>query len=380
MSHSSSRTHQTVPAYTAPHTVQLFLPHRLLSSQFRRPSSYDYNKPVSGGSHQAMGNVMEEGSSSARRGCFDNSLHQVPVQNNSNGSSPSISASTFARTQRQQPPSAVSSSPNGTSNTGRATAAPAFVRSPFFACNETSPDALPLASLRSAQTQSRLPPNTVARKVPQKDTVIRTPAAQSSQRVTKPKLKDKKPCHQLSRPNRTLASPTTTWKMPKEASQGFELSLSTMSLPAGSKRIATKKKEKLSVNTSVRLSRESTLRRDDKISSFEVTEDASEETETSTAMQATISRGQIRTRKHTHPPRPQFEYEMTPELDNIRHALGQEDWTVYLILTEQRELDEISEKEFEVQERRMFSVSDTRIRKKMRKMVVKQIVGLRSEE
>ncbi|KAL1602978.1 hypothetical protein SLS59_004634 [Nothophoma quercina] len=73
------------------------------------------------------------------------------------------------------------------------------------------------------------------------------------------------------------------------------------------------------------------------------------------------------------PQRPQSQYDerkVPTELDGIRHALGQHDWSEYVALVERLVSQEIDEKQFETSGRRIFYVIDARIRAKMEAMIL----------
>ena len=73
------------------------------------------------------------------------------------------------------------------------------------------------------------------------------------------------------------------------------------------------------------------------------------------------------------PQRPQSQYDerkVPTELDGIRRALGQHDWSEYVALVERLVSQEIDEKQFETSGRRIFYVIDARIRAKMEAMVL----------
>lgn len=74
-------------------------------------------------------------------------------------------------------------------------------------------------------------------------------------------------------------------------------------------------------------------------------------------------------------PQPRFEYDLKPQLENIKRAFGEDDWTTYVIEIEKHELGEIDDSEFKKQERRIFqSPSIPRLQKMIREMVVEKML------
>ncbi|KAF2623151.1 hypothetical protein BU25DRAFT_478746 [Macroventuria anomochaeta] len=169
--HLPSITVDTVPADSALQAAQIFSPHHSSNSQSVHRQIYGYNLPISGSPHPVMpphGNNPGGNPNSAHGVNSNSSPHSVFMQSNPHGSSPYILTPAFAQNHHEPPPSAAINSPRKRHDSAHNTATPACGN--FYSPSNTRTrsegsflDALPFASLPAAQTQSRLPPNTVAR-------------------------------------------------------------------------------------------------------------------------------------------------------------------------------------------------------------------------
>jgi hypothetical protein len=73
-------------------------------------------------------------------------------------------------------------------------------------------------------------------------------------------------------------------------------------------------------------------------------------------------------------PHPQFEYEVPNELESIHKALGEENWTNYIILMEQRCLKHITKAEFIAKSKCIFMVLNNKIRNRIESKIAKTMV------
>jgi hypothetical protein len=73
-------------------------------------------------------------------------------------------------------------------------------------------------------------------------------------------------------------------------------------------------------------------------------------------------------------PRTRYKYTVPTELESIQRALGEDSWTYYLILVEQKVLGEITEDGFFTQSKKLFDVFDDRLRNKIEREVTNEMV------
>ncbi|KAJ4991146.1 hypothetical protein SVAN01_03274 [Stagonosporopsis vannaccii] len=196
---------------------------------------------------------------------------------------------------------------------------------------------------QAVQTQSRLPPNSVARKAPRKGTFMSTPTVLGTPKVKKTRSENAKGSRQHIIPFDTSAPATAAQRTMKKGNPELEKQEADQSLTA--------------------MTSDLILQIDDKISTPSATTPSDVSSETQQEPQASVKY------------QPRFQYWLAPEMEGVKTALGLDNWTEYLILTEKRMRGEIMDKEFEVQERRLFQVSNVDIRRKIRDLVLQQTAG-----
>lgn len=240
------------------------------------------------------------------------------------------------------------------------------------------------ASVQATQTQSRLPPNTVARKAPRKATIIPAPAMQGSAKVAKPKPRETKNPRLTKTPKQTLRSLAVARKAAKEATPPPEAFGQSTSLPTGLRNAPTQETKKRKAAGAAPLALDANVKRVDKISTMSdsLSLDSYKEIRKELEPQATRSQAPKQPKNPVRPQRPQsrFEYSLIPQLESIKRAFGPDNWTEYIILVEKHELGEITDREFEVQEWRIFRVPSVGVRNKIQKLVLKQMMELKVEE
>src|SRR5690242_6101451 len=101
-----------------------------------------------------------------------------------------------------------------------------FVRPSANSCEKFALDASTLPPIQVVQTQSRLPPNSVARKAPRKGTSVSTPTVQSTPKVTKARSGNTKQRRQH------ITSTDTSFRTQKTPKQGnAEINSPVLSTP-----------------------------------------------------------------------------------------------------------------------------------------------------
>jgi hypothetical protein len=73
-------------------------------------------------------------------------------------------------------------------------------------------------------------------------------------------------------------------------------------------------------------------------------------------------------------PRTRYKYTVPTELESIQRALGEDSWTYYLVLVEQKVLGEITEDWLFTQSKKLFEVFDDRVRNKIEREVTNKMV------
>lgn len=189
-----------------------------------------------------------------------------------------------------------------------------------------------MAAMPATQTQSRLPPSTDARKAPRKATTP-IPAVPGSSHVTKPQ----------SKPGETKKHQRTNNNQPAS------------SCP---------------------------LKSVEKWRDAEAAAEAKAHSQKAVAVSAPSPRADPVPRPQ-RPKRPQskFKYGLTSELNGIKRALGENDWTEYVILVEKHESGKMDGGEFDKQERRTFQTPTIPGLQWMTKeLVVKQMIAAKAME
>ncbi|KAF3038672.1 hypothetical protein E8E12_007407 [Didymella heteroderae] len=213
-------------------------------------------------------------------------------------------------------------------------------------------------------TQSRLPPRTDARKAPRKATTT-TPATPGPSKVTKskPKAKDTKQAHGTNT-SKPTASASMAHKSVKEVREAAAAELKTRKprkplSEEKSKEYEALSKELLSDEVLAKIAAKCGKR------------------ESSPAPAPEPPNKQVPQSPRPQRPRSRFKYSLTPKLENIKRAFGEDDWTAYVTEVEKHELGEIHDSECEKQERRIFQTpSIPGLRMAIKRMVVEQMVDL----
>jgi hypothetical protein len=73
-------------------------------------------------------------------------------------------------------------------------------------------------------------------------------------------------------------------------------------------------------------------------------------------------------------PRTQYEYVVPDKLEGIQRALGDDNWTGYVVLVEQKVLEEITQEQFLAQSNEIFQAFDDRTRAKIERQVTNKMV------
>ena len=75
-------------------------------------------------------------------------------------------------------------------------------------------------------------------------------------------------------------------------------------------------------------------------------------------------------------PRPHYNYPPTKDIEGMQRLLGPDDWSEYLMLVELKEMGMITEAEYAMKSRRLFSVMDEATRRGIEKRMSKLVGGL----
>lgn len=277
----------------------------------------------------------------------DSAVHFV-AQSSESSSAPLVITSSSGRTQMPFSHDVVSGLPES---------GPLFVRPSANSSEQFALDASAFPPNQVVQTQSRLPPNSVARKIPRKGTFVSNPTVQSTPKDTKPRSGNAKQRRQYITSTDTSFR---TQRTPKQSNAGLNSPRLSTPLSGGLKIVVKEEVDK----SPTPLSPFADLKLEIKTS-----------TSSNTPLSAALTGKRRRYHKITTPVQPQsrLQYWLTPELEGVKHAFGQQNWTEYLILAEKLMSGEIMEVEFEVQERRMFQVLTVGVRRKIRDLVLQHI-------
>lgn len=235
----------------------------------------------------------------------------------------------------------------------------------------------PSSSLQVVQKQSRLPTSTAGRKAPRKSTIAPTWPIKSSNEVMKGKKRSITPCltKQTTIPNSARSSSCSDKETSRKSSSRLTQSASAIPRPVSFKTSVASNQNNRAVACSTPQSRRVALKEDHNASiPGSATEVQNEQEKISLYPQIT-TRGQVRATRQQIRPQPRYKYDVPPELECVRRALGQDDWTEYLVLVEKHALREVTEKTYNTMSRRMYYVINTTLRKKIETMVIKRMIG-----
>ncbi|UPX12022.1 uncharacterized protein EKO05_0002599 [Ascochyta rabiei] len=74
--------------------------------------------------------------------------------------------------------------------------------------------------------------------------------------------------------------------------------------------------------------------------------------------------------KQYNRPQPRYDYEIPPELEGVQRALGPDDWTEYIMLSEKYVMGEVTEKELIAGSQRLFCAVNAKLHGRVQNMVV----------
>ncbi|KAH4035481.1 hypothetical protein HBH64_096780 [Parastagonospora nodorum] len=259
------------------------------------------------------------------------------------------------------------------------------------------PNYAPGTFTQSEPKHSRLPSNDVARKAPRKSassspahvTSLRTSTANSKPAQRR---KDKQE-HRLRRDSALLADHEQTAQSgtPRVAKSvaATSRSIPTQSL-SSLKDSVTPKTQKGHLPSSARSRRFISDNGDDEVNKEEDGEDDDDDLPLRKLFEKgharTPIRGQeaaTRMKKASNGPRelqlhsraqPRYDYLVPDELRGVQRALGDDNWTDYLILMEKRLMGEVTEVDFVVQSKAIFMVFDVKTRTRLEKQIANTVV------
>lgn len=355
----------------------------------------------------------------ASRIYLDSLSDTSPVRTNPHRSPSDASSPAFAPNQCQRSLSPAVYPPGGRHNSVHATPTPisshlSLPYNTYSRADGPCSDASSTPSPQTIQKQSRVPPNTVARKAPRKSTAIPVSSSQQLDKVVGRNVKHVKP--RLNKTGATLdgmnRSPAVGRKPRKDdtsrlkqstlttatrfdeniamalgnGTPGSRQSAFTASAAAGSD-LATgpliqEQYDKIfsdvpSTNIPKRL-----LPENIEINTPKEEEVVPIETQKDKETHAITTRRQARIIDQPQPQRPQsqYKYNIPHELAGVRRALGKENWAEYLTLVERYAMNEISDKDFEVEGRRMFHVINARTQSKITDIVLQCVKQIKDKE
>ncbi|KAH6639210.1 hypothetical protein C7974DRAFT_410190 [Boeremia exigua] len=327
----------------------------------------NYNHSARGASKQALDGTSTTGSSGAPRDSSITTNRHASQHMTSHPTSPTTAAQ-LRQTKHRQPHIGVPTFSNQTNNTSQPTGAPLSATPPSATHHRTylHPPRSPIHP--TYQTQSRLPPNTVARKAPRKATFIPLATVQGS-KVSKPKPRTKSAIRQSVTPGCTLALLVPQGTPKGGCTPGLRRPRKLV--PAGVERGGEEEKECEGGDTKVQESREG-CEGEGAVNVVPSALPGGDVSDVQSVLQATVPLVQDETQLTTQPqcPRLRVEYSLTPELEGVRCALGPANWTEYLALMEKSALGEISGSELEGQEKRIFQVLVVGLRRRIRTMLL----------
>lgn len=363
------------PADAVLQTAQSFSPKHPHATQFGLSPVPNYNLPVPGDlfpdmpPHSDPSGEMLNGNHDVDTDGFSFPISTLLQPHSSSPHVPLWDPNQLAQAQCQLPPDLVFNTFDGGQDNADGATTPVFPHFmlpvvPTVPSNASASEVWCGPARQMPPKRSRLPLDTVGRKVPRKSAVISTRHAQSSpntrRRVTKPKLSQTD-----SSPNRAhppLAAPGPVESM-------------WMQAPApSSKEVVSSDASRQTLAHEVPPARKIVLDDDEKIDSPAEVIDAPKETKEEAEASLITAEEQGCAIEQNKCSQPRLTYEVPPELEGLVLALGQDSWAKYLMLAEQYVLEEITQKEFVVGGERMFHVIHSELRRKIENMVVERLV------
>ncbi|KAF1364196.1 hypothetical protein EJ07DRAFT_172146 [Lizonia empirigonia] len=232
-----------------------------------------------------------------------------------------------------------------------------------------SSDASPMAPPQLALKQCRLPPSTIGHKAPRNPMCEPTRFVESEQKVVKRNTapetaRTRSPIRKWNNTS-PPPSPSSGRRSPKDIRTRKKQCTSAVTFPAGSKKARASR----DVHNPV-TNRKSMNNGYDKIDSPTTSDGSYHDPKEKQPVPSPVTRGHARGKKQLDRPQPRFEYAIPEELFGVVRALGQDDWTEYIILAEKYALKEKTETDFDTVSRRMFHVTDAKLRVKIQSMVI----------
>ncbi|KAJ8118696.1 hypothetical protein OPT61_g387 [Boeremia exigua] len=362
---ATSLTNDTAHAGTAMHTTESTLPQHMHGVPTGHLQVHSSGQSTPNTKHQAMVSTPAKNSDCAQIAQPASSPSQLSDQINAAPSFSPIPAPQFGRTYDQRSRDATSSFSHETSNNGQQIVAPEFDTSSFT--RSTTPSLVPHQIRR---TQSRLPPSTVARKAPRKATYIPTPANEGSPRVTKLKSSAAKPRRQPGIPSHALPSPAAARKPPKERPGQTEPSTPKESPTV---EVLVEKKDQSFAIDSIEVGHETDLKTIENIMIWSPTPSPHRDMRRDTQPFPAPPHDQIQSPREIKTHQLRFEYDMTPKLESVKRALGRDNWTEYLLLTESLVLGEMADREFQIEVKKIFQVPDATMYNRIQEIVLRRM-------
>lgn len=231
------------------------------------------------------------------------------------------------------------------------------------------------SSLQVIQKQSRLPTGTSGRKAPRKSTVTPNWPTSGFNEVVKGKKRSTAPCltKQARSPNFTRSSSCPNKGTSKKSSSRLIQPVSTMPRPVSSNNSVASKQDDQTIARKTPQARRMTL--NDDASTPGPAAEVRNEQEKISPCHSITTRGQTRASRQHIRPQTRYKYDVPPELECVKRALGQDDWTEYLVLVEKHVLREVTEQTYNTISHRMYHVINTTLRKRIETMVVERMIG-----
>lgn len=230
----------------------------------------------------------------------------------------------------------------------------------------------PKASRHLGPKQSRLPPDTVARKAPRKSSVAPTRPAKlkSTSKVSKEKSKSKSKSttprlnKSSSKLKDTRSSPVSSKKTSQDVTLQLQQSVSVADSPIPSE---------CARHTVAVQDRKMIQDEDNKLASPLPCIETQPRSEKGLLSSPVTTRQQTHTSKDVLRPQSRYKYEVPSELNGVKRALGEDDWTEHLVLMEKLVLEEVTEKEYNATSRRIFQIMDGKLHGKIQSMVKRMV-------
>ncbi|KAJ4319237.1 hypothetical protein N0V94_004026 [Neodidymelliopsis sp. IMI 364377] len=224
------------------------------------------------------------------------------------------------------------------------------------------------APSRFEPKHSRLPSNSVGRKVPRKSSTVSSPPIKKTPkaRASTPRKPESAGTLKGTRPSTGLSN-----EKPRNDVSRFQKS----KLVAGR---SFKLEESIAQDIGKSyVPRRGTIKQEspESGSSSPLVAPPNKQTDPSIQTQ-TASQQQTCSSETCHRRRLRNDYMVPPELEGVERALGSENWIDYLMLAKKRVLNEITEAEYHAATRRLFYVINSKLRERIQAEVIKSMVEL----